>query len=66
MQFSVSEQSAVSVLVTEPLIAFAVTFALAIFSTEYFEKKFSRRKKNYNPTREYNPVGLNDVKTKPA
>ena len=66
MQFSFSEQSAVSVLVTEPLIAFAVTFALAIFSTEYFEKKFSRRKKNYNPTREYNPVGLNDVKTKPA
>jgi peptidoglycan/LPS O-acetylase OafA/YrhL len=66
MQFSVSEQTATSVLVMEPIVAFAVTFALAIFSTEYFEKKFTRRKKNYNPTREYNPVGITDAKTKPA
>lgn len=66
MQFSVSEQTATSVLVMEPIVAFAVTFALAIFSTEYFEKKFTRRIKNYNPTREYNPVGITDAKTKPA
>ncbi len=66
MKFIVSEENLTSVLLIEPLIAFAITFALAIFSTEYFEKKFIRRKKNYNPTREYNPVGINDAKTKPA
>jgi peptidoglycan/LPS O-acetylase OafA/YrhL len=66
MKFMVTEENATSVLLIEPLLGFAVTFALAIFSHEYFENKFTRRKKNYNPTREYNPVGINDAKTKPA
>lgn len=64
--FLFSEQSQASVLALEPFIALSVTFVLALFSTEYFEKKFIRRKKNYNPAREYNPVGLQDVKTKSA
>jgi peptidoglycan/LPS O-acetylase OafA/YrhL len=64
--FLVSEQSQATVLVLTPLLALSVTFVLALFSTEYFEKKFIRRKKNYNPAREYNPVGLQDAKTKSA
>lgn len=66
MEFLVSEQTQLSVLLLEPLLALAITAAIALFSTEYFEKKFSRRKKNYNPTREYNPVGLQDAKKKSA
>jgi peptidoglycan/LPS O-acetylase OafA/YrhL len=66
MAFLVSEENLSAVLVLEPVIALVITIALAMFSTEYFEKKFSRRKKNYNPAREYNPVGLQDVKTKSA
>lgn len=66
MAFLVSEENLSAVLVIEPVIALVITIALAMFSTEYFEKKFSRRKKNYNPAREYNPVGLQDVKTKSA
>jgi peptidoglycan/LPS O-acetylase OafA/YrhL len=66
MAFLASEQTQATVLVIEPLLALSVTFVLALFSTEYFEKKFIRRKKNYNPAREYNPVGLQDAKTKSA
>ncbi|MEX1187899.1 MAG: acyltransferase [Bacteroidia bacterium] len=66
MSFLGSEQTQISVLLLEPVIALAATAAIAAFSTEYFEKKFTRRKKNYNPTRDYNPVGLQDVKTKPS
>jgi len=62
--FLVSEQNQATVLALTPLLALSVTFVLALFSTEYFEKKFIRRKKNYNPAREYNPVGLQDAKTK--
>lgn len=62
--FLVSDQTQTSVLLLEPFLALCVTFVLALFSTEYFEKKFIRRKKNYNPAREYNPVGLQDDKTK--
>ena len=64
--FLVSEQTQATVLALTPLLALSVTFVLALFSTEYFEKKFIRRKKNYNPAREYNPVGLQDAKTKSA
>jgi peptidoglycan/LPS O-acetylase OafA/YrhL len=64
MAFLVNEQTQFSVLVLEPIIALAITAAIALFSTEYFEKKFTRRKRNYTPTREYNPVGLQDDKTK--
>ncbi|MEZ5173176.1 MAG: acyltransferase [Bacteroidia bacterium] len=66
LTFLVSEQSQLAVLLFLPLISLAITSVIALFSTEYFEKKFTRRKKNYNPTREYNPVGLQDVKTKSA
>ena len=66
IQFASSDQNASSVLLLEPFLAFIITLVLALFSTEYFEKKFTRLKKNYNPTREYNPVGLNDIKTKSA
>ena len=64
--FMFSEQTQFVSLFVLPLVSLAITIVLALFSTEYFEKKFSRRKKNYNPTREYNPVGLQDVKTKSA
>lgn len=64
MAFLVSEQTQFSVLFLEPVIALAITAAISLFSTEYFEKKFTRRKKHYSPTREYNPVGLQDDKTK--
>ena len=63
-QFASSEQSPSAVMILEPFLAIIIALVLAMFSTEYFEKKFTRLKKNYNPTREYNPVGLNDVKTK--
>lgn len=56
-------ESLLQVIVTRPLIALTVTIVIAVFSHEYLEKKFLRRKKNYNPTREYNPVNLNDAKT---
>ena len=62
--FLVDEDSIASTALLRPFIALFVTFAFSIFSHEYFEKKFLRRKKNYNPTREYNPVGLTDAKTK--
>ena len=64
VQFASSEQTASAVLLLEPFLAIIIAIVLAMFSTEYFEKKFTRLKKNYNPTREYNPVGLNDVKAK--
>ena len=64
MQFASSEQSASAVMLLEPFLAIIIALVLAMFSTEYFEKKFTRLIKNYNPTREYNPVGLNDVKGK--
>ena len=64
MQFASSEQTASAVMLLEPFLAIIIALVLAMFSTEYFEKKFTRLKKNYNPTREYNPVGLNDVKAK--
>jgi peptidoglycan/LPS O-acetylase OafA/YrhL len=62
--FLVDEDSIASTSLLRPFIALFVTFSVSIFSHEYFEKKFLRRKKNYNPTREYNPVGLTDAKTK--
>lgn len=55
-------ESLLQVIVTRPLIALTATIVIAMFSHEYLEKKFLRRKKNYNPTREYNPVNLNDAK----
>jgi peptidoglycan/LPS O-acetylase OafA/YrhL len=64
MQFASSEQTASAVMLLEPFLAVIIALVLAMFSTEYFEKKFTRLIKNYNPTREYNPVGLNDVKAK--
>ncbi len=64
MQFASSEQTASAVMLLEPFLAIIIALVLAMFSTEYFEKKFTRLIKNYNPTREYNPVGLNDVKGK--
>jgi peptidoglycan/LPS O-acetylase OafA/YrhL len=64
--FMFSEQTQLVTLLVLPLVSLAVTVVISLFSTEYFEKKFSRRKKNYNPTREYNPVGLQDAKTKSA
>jgi peptidoglycan/LPS O-acetylase OafA/YrhL len=64
--FLVDVESMTSTTLLRPFIALFVTFAVSIFSHEYFEKKFLRRKKNYNPTREYNPVGLTDAKTKPS
>ena len=66
MEFLVSEQTQLSVLLIQPILALSITAAIALFSTEYFEKKFTRRKRNYNPTREYNPVGLQDAKKKSA
>ncbi|MBX7203168.1 MAG: acyltransferase [Bacteroidia bacterium] len=66
MEFMIDKQGAASVLLLEPFLALIVTTALTLISYEFFEKKFIRRKKNYQPSREYNPVGLQDVKTKPA
>lgn len=64
--FMSDSESMAMALVVRPLIALVVTAVLAVLSNEYYEKKFSRQKKNYNPTREYNPVGLQDAKTKSA
>jgi peptidoglycan/LPS O-acetylase OafA/YrhL len=66
MSFLIDKQGAASVLLLENFLALLITLVLTLVSHEFFEKKFLRRKKNYQPTREYNPVGLQDVKTKPA
>ena len=66
MLFIVGEQSMAAIFILEPAVGLAATFALAWFSYEYFEKKFLRRRKNYNPTREYNPAEVANVNKKPA
>jgi hypothetical protein len=60
----IDKQGAASVLLLEPLLGLIVTSALTVISHEFFEKKFLRRKKNYQPSREYNPVDLQDVTKK--
>ncbi len=64
MNFMIDKQGAASVLLLEPLLGLIVTSALTVISHEFFEKKFLRRKKNYQPSREYNPVDLQDVTKK--
>lgn len=62
--FLVDQQKGWSVFILEPFLCLVATAVLALFSYEYFERKFLRRRKNYQPSREYNPMGLSDVKTK--
>jgi len=66
MQFLNFESGGVGLYVIQPLLAFVISWLLAAFSMEFFEKKFIRRRKNYAPTREYIPVSLNDAPTKPT
>jgi len=66
MAFLTDQQGVASVLLLEPVLGLIITSVMTLLSYEFIEKKFIRRKKNYQPTREYNPVGLQDVKTKPA
>jgi len=50
-----------------PFFGLLCTFILNAFSREFFENRFIKLKKNYQPTREYTPVVLtNENKTKPA
>ena len=60
------KEYAYSLFLLQPIFALSTTFALAILSHEFLEKKFIRRRKDYQPNREYNPIGLKDVKTKSA
>lgn len=66
MNFLFDKQTAALVILFEPFIALIITFVLAKFSYEFIEKRFVNLKKNYQPSREYNPVGLDDIKTKSA
>lgn len=66
MQFLNLESGGPGLYIIQPLLAFIITWVLAAFSMEFFEKKFIRRRKNYAPTREYIPVSLNDAPTKPS
>jgi peptidoglycan/LPS O-acetylase OafA/YrhL len=48
-----------------PMLGLLITFIAAAFSYEFYEKKFIRMKKDYQPSREYTPVMLsNEDKTK--
>ena len=64
MGFVMDKETEIAALVYRPLIALAATIVIASISYEYLEKKFVRLRKIYNPTREYNPSGLQDVKAK--
>jgi peptidoglycan/LPS O-acetylase OafA/YrhL len=60
------QESMVIVLLFKPILALVVTSVLAVVSYEFFEKKFTRLKVNYSPTREFNPLKTEDVKAKSA
>lgn len=62
MGFMMDKETEAVALLYRPLIALAATLVIASISYEYLEKKFVRLRKIYNPTREYNPSGLQDVK----
>lgn len=64
MGFMADKETEVIALVIRPLLALFITLVIAALSYEYLEKKFVRLRKIYNPTREYNPSGLQDVKAK--
>jgi hypothetical protein len=60
--FMTDIETEAAALVYRPLIALTATIIIASLSHEYLEKKFVRLRKIYNPTREYNPSGLQDAK----
>lgn len=62
VSFMLDTETEAAALVYRPLIALIATLIIASLSHEYLEKKFVRLRKIYNPTREYNPSGLQDVK----
>jgi len=62
IEFMMDKETEAAALVYRPIIALISTLTIAALSHEYLEKKFVRLRKIYNPTREYNPSGLQDVK----
>ncbi len=62
VHFMFDKETETAALVYRPLIALTSTLVIGAISYEYLEKKFVRLRKIYNPTREYNPSGLQDVK----
>ncbi len=62
IEFMMDKETETAALVYRPIIALISTLIIAALSYEYLEKKFVRLRKIYNPTREYNPSGLQDVK----
>jgi peptidoglycan/LPS O-acetylase OafA/YrhL len=62
INFMLDTETEAAALVYRPLIALIATLIIASLSHEYLEKKFVRLRKIYNPTREYNPSGLQDAK----
>jgi peptidoglycan/LPS O-acetylase OafA/YrhL len=62
ISFMTDIETEAAALVYRPLIALTATIIIASLSHEYLEKKFVRLRKIYNPTREYNPSGLQDAK----
>lgn len=43
-----------------PFLSLILAFILAMFSYEFYEKRFIKQKSNYQPTREYTPAILNN------
>lgn len=39
-----------------PVLSLIITFTMAIFSYEFYEKRFIKQKSNYQPTKEYTPA----------
>ena len=52
------------ILLFRPFASLIITMVLSALSFEFIEKKFVRLRKNYQPTREYNPSGIQDVAPK--
>jgi peptidoglycan/LPS O-acetylase OafA/YrhL len=52
------------ILLFRPFASLCITLILSSLSFEFIEKKFVRLRKNYHPTREYNPSGIQDAAPK--
>jgi len=62
--FFFDQESNYIILLFRPFATLMITLVLSSLSFEFIEKKFVRLRKNYQPTREYNPSGIQDVAPK--
>jgi peptidoglycan/LPS O-acetylase OafA/YrhL len=62
--FFFDKESNYIILLFRPLASLLITIVISALSFEFIEKKFVRLRKNYQPTREYNPSGIQDVAPK--